>query len=864
MEKKERVKLYKAGKLWCTLAVTAMALTTGLMLTDVRANADSNTANPAEKTAQVVGGTTQKAPVATMTSEGTQPTDNTTTAASAVPAVDPNDHGNYAYLDQQNINSQGQLTASGWHATNDSAGKDYHFIIAYDQTNHTEIGRQLVREQAQQMDRPDVATVHHVAGAAQSGFKVTFNLGKVLANTRAIQLISRYSSDPHGNQDYVDYWFVPVNVNRDNRAWLEEAATTDGKLHLAGWHASNLAADKPNRFIIIYDQTLGREVARQKLTINVSRPDVAKAYSDIENAAQSGFDVSFDLTGLDFNHQLQVISRYSASADGSSDYLDYWYAPITTGNHANQAYLENLDLSNSAQVKVQGWHADDISRFATNHFLILFDQTANKQVAVTTANAVQRPDVAKAYPTIATAGNAGFSGNFDLTGIQLVGGHTYTIVSRYSTSSKGNGGNGSYADYWFAPFTLNQHHSWLESVKMADQGLQIAGWMVSDYSGNHPYAYAIVMNDGQEVHRQRLTLTARPDVARVYGNVYNSSQSGFNQLVKLDPAVITGKLQVILRFSDDQGGSGNYDDQWSQGYASNAGWFDQANFDGQQVHVAGWHASNQSAGKPYEWLIAVDQNGSELGRWEITNKHLSRPDLAKNVGYILNSDHSGFNLSFAVNDNMQHKVIRLIDRLTDDSNGNGNYVDYYSNGVSINSGAQTTGAKTLYYDAMGNIVGAFNNAEVICQNPELPTGCEMTAVTMMLRYAGVNINKFQVANETPRSSNGDYGFVGNPYSVTGWWVFPTGIAPVVQNHLGTHQIMTGASLAAIQEKLNIGHLVVVWMANMNGFVNHAITLTGYNASGFFYNNPWTGRKEAMSYGEFYGHWNADAQRALSY
>ena len=263
-------------------------------------------------------------------------------------------------------------------------------------------------------------------------------------------------------------------------------------------------------------------------------------------------------------------------------------------------------------------------------------------------------------------------------------------------------------------------------------------------------------------------------------------------------------------------------------------------------------------------MIAVDQNGHELGRWQVTNANQARPDLATAVGYILNSDHSGFNLSFNVTDNMQHKVIRLIDRLTDDPNGNGHYVDFTSNGVSINSGAQTTGLKTLYYDAMGNIVGAFNNAEVICQNPELPTGCEMTAVTMMLRYAGVNINKFQVASETPRSSNGDYGFVGNPYSVTGWWVFPTGIAPVVQRHLGTSQVMTGASLAAIQDKLNIGHLVVVWMANMNGFVNHAITLTGYNASGFFYNNPWTGRKEAMSYGEFYGHWNADAQRALSY
>lgn len=860
MENKRRVKLYKAGKLWCAMALTTVALGAGVALNETQASADSNVM---ESSATVTNTTPAEKQLSAIETSEVQPAPDSTTTPAQETSVDPNDHGNYAWLDQQQINSQGQLVATGWHATNESAGRNYHYIIAYDQTNHTEIGRQLVGDTAQQIDRSDVAKVHHVAGAGQSGFKVTFDLGKILANTQSIQLISRYSSDKSGNQDYIDYWFAPITVNRDNNASLDSAVVVDGKLQLAGWHASNLAADKANHFIIIYDQTLGHELTRQRVD-SVSRPDVAKVYSDVENAGHSGFNVSFNLAGLDFNHQLQVISRYSSSADGNSDYLDYWFVPLTTGNYANQGYLDGLNLSNAKQVTVSGWHANDISRFAKNHFLILYDNTAHQQVAVTTVVNDQRTDVAQALPAITTAGQSGFTGNFDLSSTQLAGGHTYSVVSRYSTSDQGNGGTGSYADYWFAPFTLNQHAFFLDSVKMTDQGVQVNGWLVSDYSGDYPYAYAIVMNNGKEVARQQLNLTVRSDVAHAYSNIYNSQNSGFSELVKLNPADINGNMQVILRFSNDRGGNGNYDDQWSQNYASNRGWFDQTNFDGQQVHVAGWHASNQSAGKNYEWLIAVDQNGSELGRWEVTNKNISRPDLAQNVGYILNSDHSGFNLSFAVNDKMQHKVIRLIDRLTDDPNGNGNYVDYYSNGVSINSGAQTTGLKTLYYDAMGNIVGAFNNAEVICQNPELPTGCEMTAVTMMLRYAGVNINKFQVANETPRSSNGDYGFVGNPYSVTGWWVFPTGIAPVVQRHLGTSQVMTGASLAAIQEKLNIGHLVVVWMANMNGFVNHAITLTGYNASGFFYNNPWTGRKEAMSYGEFYGHWNADAQRALSY
>lgn len=860
MENKRRVKLYKAGKLWCAMALTTVALGAGVALNGMQASADSNVM---ESSATVTNTAPAEKQLSAIETSEVQPTPDSTTTPAQETSVDPNDHGNYAWLDQQQINSQGQLVATGWHATNEAAGRNYHYIIAYDQTNHTEIGRQLVGDTAQQVDRSDVAKVHHVAGAGQSGFKVTFDLGKILANTQSIQLISRYSNDKSGNQDYIDYWFAPITVNRDNNASLDSAAVVDGKLQLAGWHASNLAADKTNHFIIIYDRTLGHELTRQRVD-SVSRPDVAKVYSDVENAGHSGFNVSFNLAGLDFNHQLQVISRYSSSVDRNSDYLDYWFAPLTTGNYANQGYLDGLNLSNAKQVIVSGWHANDISRFAKNHFLILYDNTAHQQVAVTTVVNDQRTDVAQALPAITTAGQSGFTGNFDLSSTQLAGGHTYSVVSRYSTSDQGNGETGSYADYWFAPFTLSQHASYLDSIKMTDQGLQISGWMVSDNFGSKKYAYAIVMNDGKEIQRQQLHLTARQDVAKAYSRVYGSLYSGFSTLVKLNPSVVNGNMQVILRFTDDMGGNGHMDDQWSRGYASNEGWFDQANFDGQQVHVAGWHASNQSAGKNYEWLIAVDQNGSELGRWEVTNKNISRPDLAQNVGYILNSDNSGFNLSFAINDKMQHKVIRLIDRLTDDPNGNGNYVDYYSNGVSINSGAQTTGLKTLYYDAMGNIVGAFNNAEVICQNPELPTGCEMTAVTMMLRYAGVNINKFQVANETPRSSNGDYGFVGNPYSVTGWWVFPTGIAPVVQRHLGTSQVMTGASLAAIQEKLNIGHLVVVWMANMNGFVNHAITLTGYNASGFFYNNPWTGRKEAMSYGEFYGHWNADAQRALSY
>lgn len=838
------------------LAMSALAMTScGFILWLNQVNGQAADNQPATVA------TDQLANTESTTGSSQQATPDTTSQNSS---VDVNDHGNYANLDSQQINDQGQLVATGWHATNESAGRDYHYLIAYDKTNNREIARQNISGTDNVVRRPDVQRAHNVAGAGQSGFKVTFDLSKVLANTDAVQLVSRYSSDPQGNANNVDYWFAPITVNRSNYASLDGATATDGKLTLTGWHASNQAADKPYHYIIVLDRTTGREVARQVVSERVKRPDVAKALPGIEGAGQSGFTVSFDLNRFNFNHQLQVLSRYSATQDGNSNYLDYYFAPITSGSNVNAGAVDRIDWSNLAAVSISGWHANDAAQFEPNHFLILFDNTANRQVAVAKVSNNQRSDVAKAYPGIKMAGQSGFTGGFDLTKASLTGGHSYAIVSRYSTSDQGNGGAGSYTDYWSAPVTLNQHQSNIDSIQMTTTGLQVSGWMASDYSTSSPYAYVIILNNGHEIARQALTLTDRPDVAKVMSSIYNSRQSGFSTLVKFDPTQVTGNLQVILRFSSDKAGNSQYDDQYSQNYASNQGWFDQAALKGNQVVVSGWHASNQSASHKYHWLIAVDQNGHELGRWQVTNANQARPDLATAVGYILNSDHSGFNITFNVTDNMQHKVIRLIDRLTDDPAGNGNAIDVYSNGVSINSGAQTTGLKTIYYDAMGNMVGVFNNAEVICQNPELPTGCEMTAVTMMLRYAGVNINKFQVAAETPRSSNGDYGFVGNPYSPSGWWVFPTGIAPVVQRNLGTSQVMTGSSLQAIKDKLNIGHLVVVWMANMNGFVNHAITLTGYNNNGFFYNNPWTGQKEAMSYGEFYGHWNADAQRALSY
>nr|WP_054654927.1 C39 family peptidase [Secundilactobacillus silagei] len=155
-------------------------------------------------------------------------------------------------------------------------------------------------------------------------------------------------------------------------------------------------------------------------------------------------------------------------------------------------------------------------------------------------------------------------------------------------------------------------------------------------------------------------------------------------------------------------------------------------------------------------------------------------------------------------------------------------------------------------------------APMIGQRPQLPTGCEITATAMMLQFGGAKVDKMSLAKEMPRSSNPNKGFVGSPYSASGWYVFPGGLMGVVKAHMGTAKNMTGASLTSIKSQVRRNHLVVVWVANVDGFSNHALTVTGYSKSRIYYNDPWTKQRTSMTNSAMTTHRKADANRALSY
>lgn len=321
------------------VAASCLAMSTcGFILWTSQTHIQADTVNAQEQQVQQPQQTT-KAATANQFAAQTSATNEQQSGEN----YDQNDHGNYACLDSAKLNDQAQLTVSGWHATNGSQGRPYHYIIAYDSTNHREISRQNITNR--EVNRPDVQKVHNVYGANKSGFNVSFNLKQQLANLQNIQIVSRYTDDQAGNGNAADYWFAPITIDRNNYGNLDGAKIVDQQLQLSGWNANNLSENKPYHYIILLDRTTNREVSRVLVKNRLQRLDVEKAYPEIENAAQSGFSVLLNTKNVNFSHQLQALSRFSGSADGNSDYVDFYFAPITTGNYANQGHLDQFSLS---------------------------------------------------------------------------------------------------------------------------------------------------------------------------------------------------------------------------------------------------------------------------------------------------------------------------------------------------------------------------------------------------------------------------------------------------------------------------------------------------------------------------------------
>ncbi|QIL46520.1 hypothetical protein G7081_05255 [Vagococcus coleopterorum] len=212
-----------------------------------------------------------------------------------------------------------------------------------------------------------------------------------------------------------------------------------------------------------------------------------------------------------------------------------------------------------------------------------------------------------------------------------------------------------------------------------------------------------------------------------------------------------------------------------------------------------------------------------------------------------------------------------------------NYYGYRSLGLSKNNlkvgntyaiKRQATTSNGVYYEAQKGVwvhKNAFEMTEkildlpVIWQLPEMPSGCEATAVTMLINYAtGKNYNKVMLTKQLSfNSGNPNVGYVGNPFLDTGY-AFPPAFRRLVNNYVGSYIDLSRSSFNTLKVYINNEKPVVVWLT-MHGFPFHAVTLTGYDANNVFFNDPWTNEKnKKMANSQFLNLWRTQSYRALSY
>lgn len=78
--------------------------------------------------------------------------------------------------------------------------------------------------------------------------------------------------------------------------------------------------------------------------------------------------------------------------------------------------------------------------------------------------------------------------------------------------------------------------------------------------------------------------------------------------------------------------------------------------------------------------------------------------------------------------------------------------------------------------------------ELVYQNPELPTGCESVALTMLLKYYGFELDKTTIASEyLIYSSNFVEGFIGNPFTQSGGGIYSPGLTRTANKYLNSQE-----------------------------------------------------------------------------
>ncbi|MCM3124180.1 MULTISPECIES: C39 family peptidase [unclassified Mesobacillus] len=193
------------------------------------------------------------------------------------------------------------------------------------------------------------------------------------------------------------------------------------------------------------------------------------------------------------------------------------------------------------------------------------------------------------------------------------------------------------------------------------------------------------------------------------------------------------------------------------------------------------------------------------------------------------------------------------------------------------------------------------SAPLIKQMPQLPRGCEVTSLAMMLNHAGVKTNKMTLAKQVKKDStkyrytngkkyfgNPNYGFVGNMYTFSkpGFGVFNKPIAQLANTYMpGRIVNLSGQSFESVLNYVGAGR--PVWVINTSWFSyvpnkywqtwytpqgpvritmkEHSVLITGYDSRYVYFNDPLDGTKNKKRLKKhFIEGWTQYGKQAISY
>lgn len=216
----------------------------------------------------------------------------------------------------------------------------------------------------------------------------------------------------------------------------------------------------------------------------------------------------------------------------------------------------------------------------------------------------------------------------------------------------------------------------LDGYHFEGDKLVINGWFADNGATGKPYRYVILTDkNGHELGRAKANTVKRPDVVKAFPKL--AGDSGFTASLEYT-AAMAQKINVILRYTDDPAGNGNFTDFTSAiDLSRSVACLDGMSVSfGKQLHVSGWFASDLAVGKRYRYVILYDTaDKRELQRVKIDA--VKRDDVKEAEPSVYGAGQSGFNAAFDYSADLIGRKLQVVARYSDDAGGEGNHVDYW-------------------------------------------------------------------------------------------------------------------------------------------------------------------------------------------